>query len=82
MEYCYLLIFSGFFASCKKERLTGETGNLEFIKSQDLIGYPLYYELYNEQQYYLYLSNHLALRIKSESTSAGTFSIKGLRSKC
>jgi hypothetical protein len=39
-EICYLVIFLGFFASCKKEGPTGETGNLDFTKRQDLNGYP------------------------------------------
>lgn len=65
--------------SCKKEEgLSGETGNLEITKDKTLVGYPMYYELYTEEQYYLYLANQFALPIKMESTSAATFSIKGL----
>lgn len=77
-RYCVLFIFLCVFIACKKEGLTSETGNLEFTKKQSLVGYPMYYELYTEAQYYLYLSRQFALPIKAESTSTATFLIKGL----
>ena len=80
MRNILLLIVLFFSISrCKKEEgLSKETGNLEITKDKSLVGYPMYYELYTEEQYYLYLSNQFALPIKTESTSAATFSIKGL----
>jgi hypothetical protein len=79
MRFCFLFIFLFFFIGCKKEEgLSSETGNLEITKDKSLVGYPMYYELYTEEQYYLYLSNQFALPIKRESTSGATFTIKGL----
>jgi hypothetical protein len=77
--FCLSLALIMLMAGCKKEEgLSTVTGNLEITKDKSLVGYPMYYELYTEDQYYLYLSNQFALPIKMESTSAATFSIKGL----
>jgi hypothetical protein len=77
--FCLSAVLILLIAGCKKEQgLSSETGNLDITKDKSLVGYPMYYDLYTEQQNYLYLSNRTALPIQTGNSSAATFSIKGL----
>lgn len=71
-----ILIALTIFACKKEEGLSDHTGNLE-VNTKNYFG-PLYFEIYSEEQYYLFLNHQQAISLKSGSASDLIFTVREL----